>query len=244
MNKRTAILLLICFALAAVTLTLRYLENEKEKIKSQFVPPPEPEKKKVRRVTTTAPFPQEQSDSGEERSFSQQQRTERPSSLADVPPKTGRGVSEQVQPSRVLSPPERERSVQEMRVPQERGRIPDRGRDVPYGADLVTPLEEDPIEDEAVEAEVEEETDEAGEDLDGADQERDEDSMEEIEPTPSSEDEKKCECGGKAIQATVLRKLFSEIGPRYKEKNGGYTRVLRTGHRRGDNAEMALIQLS
>lgn len=61
---------------------------------------------------------------------------------------------------------------------------------------------------------------------------------------PSSEDEKKCECGGKAIQATVLRKLFSEIGPNYKEINGGYTRVLRTGHRRGDNAEMALIQLS
>jgi len=48
----------------------------------------------------------------------------------------------------------------------------------------------------------------------------------------------------KAVQATVLRKLFSEIGPKYQERNGGYTRVLRTGHRRGDNAEMALIQLT
>ncbi len=47
----------------------------------------------------------------------------------------------------------------------------------------------------------------------------------------------------KTIKATVLRKLFSEIGPKYKERNGGYTRIYRTGHRRGDNAEMALIQL-
>jgi len=62
--------------------------------------------------------------------------------------------------------------------------------------------------------------------------------------TASKDDESKCECGGKAVQATVLRKLFSEIGPKYKDRNGGYTRILRTGHRRGDNTEMALIQLT
>jgi large subunit ribosomal protein L17 len=47
----------------------------------------------------------------------------------------------------------------------------------------------------------------------------------------------------KAPKATVLRKLFGEIAPKYKERNGGYTRVLRIDNRRGDNAEMALIQL-
>ena len=43
---------------------------------------------------------------------------------------------------------------------------------------------------------------------------------------------------------TVLRKLFSEIGPKYKETNGGYTKIFKTGFRRGDNTEMALIQLA
>ncbi len=48
----------------------------------------------------------------------------------------------------------------------------------------------------------------------------------------------------KPVKATVLRKLFAEIGPRYKERNGGYTKVFRIENRRGDNAEMALIQLT
>lgn len=48
----------------------------------------------------------------------------------------------------------------------------------------------------------------------------------------------------KAGESTVLQKLFSEIGPKYKDRNGGYTKVYRTGYRRGDNAEMALIQLT
>jgi large subunit ribosomal protein L17 len=41
----------------------------------------------------------------------------------------------------------------------------------------------------------------------------------------------------------VVHKLFAEIGPRYKERPGGYTRVVRTGARPGDAAEMAVIQL-
>jgi len=41
----------------------------------------------------------------------------------------------------------------------------------------------------------------------------------------------------------VAHKLFAEIGPKYAERNGGYTRVVRTGPRRGDAAEMAIIQL-
>jgi large subunit ribosomal protein L17 len=38
-------------------------------------------------------------------------------------------------------------------------------------------------------------------------------------------------------------KLFAEIGPRYKERNGGYTRVLKMGFRQGDNAPMAFMEL-
>ena len=42
---------------------------------------------------------------------------------------------------------------------------------------------------------------------------------------------------------TVANKLFKEIAPNYAERNGGYTRVTRTGARRGDAAEMAVIEL-
>ena len=41
----------------------------------------------------------------------------------------------------------------------------------------------------------------------------------------------------------VVHKLFTEIAPKYADRNGGYTRVVRTGPRRGDAAEMAVIEL-
>lgn len=41
----------------------------------------------------------------------------------------------------------------------------------------------------------------------------------------------------------VAQKLFKEIAPKYADRNGGYTRVTRTGARRGDAAEMAVIEL-
>jgi large subunit ribosomal protein L17 len=40
----------------------------------------------------------------------------------------------------------------------------------------------------------------------------------------------------------LVKKLFDVLGPRYKERNGGYTRVLKAGFRFGDNAPMAVIE--
>ena len=41
----------------------------------------------------------------------------------------------------------------------------------------------------------------------------------------------------------VVKKIFKEIAPNYAERNGGYTRITRTGIRRGDAAETAMIEL-
>ena len=48
---------------------------------------------------------------------------------------------------------------------------------------------------------------------------------------------------GYITKEDVANKLFKEIAPKYNERNGGYTRVTRIGPRRGDAAEMAVIEL-
>jgi len=49
---------------------------------------------------------------------------------------------------------------------------------------------------------------------------------------------------GKEIPQTILRKLFRDIAPQFKDRQGGYTRVIKAPPRRGDAAEMAIIQLA
>ncbi len=45
------------------------------------------------------------------------------------------------------------------------------------------------------------------------------------------------------VDEDATRKLFDELAPKYKERQGGFTRIYRVGPRRGDAAEMAIIEL-
>ena len=49
--------------------------------------------------------------------------------------------------------------------------------------------------------------------------------------------------GSRIRQDDAVKKLFDILGPRYKERNGGYSRVLKAGYRYGDMAPMAIIEL-
>ncbi|NLY11725.1 MAG: 50S ribosomal protein L17 [Firmicutes bacterium] len=44
------------------------------------------------------------------------------------------------------------------------------------------------------------------------------------------------------LQPEAVKKLFEDVAPKYVDRNGGYTRVLKTGFRRGDSASMAIVE--
>ncbi len=46
-----------------------------------------------------------------------------------------------------------------------------------------------------------------------------------------------------AEDKTAIQKLFDDLAPRYADRNGGYTRIIRLGNRRGDDAEVVILEL-
>jgi large subunit ribosomal protein L17 len=48
---------------------------------------------------------------------------------------------------------------------------------------------------------------------------------------------------GYLAEVDVVKKLFDDIAPRFSERNGGYTRMIKVGKRPGDNADMAILML-
>lgn len=45
------------------------------------------------------------------------------------------------------------------------------------------------------------------------------------------------------MDKSIMRKLFNEIAPRYKDRHGGYVRIYRTGFRKGDGAPLSIVEL-
>jgi large subunit ribosomal protein L17 len=51
------------------------------------------------------------------------------------------------------------------------------------------------------------------------------------------------QCAGRLTDPEIVKKVFDDISQRYEDRNGGYTRTIKLGPRKGDAAEMVLIEL-
>ncbi len=49
--------------------------------------------------------------------------------------------------------------------------------------------------------------------------------------------------GSALADAEIVKKLFDDIGPRFETRNGGYTRMIKIGLRKGDSSEMVILEL-
>lgn len=199
MNRRTVILLLICFVLAAATVTLRYIESEKEKIKAQFVPPPRIEQKRAGSVTTAPYFLQEQPGGEEGMPAGEQPAGVPPVRNGTLLPDENRdGSQEEALTTRELLPQEEEQGEQretsmpaiiEEKGSEERHSAVEEEGGVPLEMEMpLSPRAEEPADEEGTDPSIEEDVADEREVSDGEREKgTDADDEKNVSPEPDSE---------------------------------------------------------